>query len=109
MLKRSVEAYITESGREPFSEWFDSLKDQTSKARILNRIKRLSRGGVGDCESVGEGVFELRFFFGSGFRVYFAEYKQSIYLLLCGGDKRTQVKDIQKAKEHWKDFKERNK
>jgi len=104
--KKIVIIYADKNGREPFSEWFNSLKDRTFKARIRNRISRLEFGNFGDCEPVREGIFELRFFFGPGFRIYLAEDENSRILLLGGGDKKTQVKDILKAKSCWKKFKE---
>lgn len=107
MLQKTVEIYITASGREPFVEWIVALRDDKARARIRNRISEMPFGHFGDCEAVGEGVFELRFFFGPGFRVYFAQYKHSIILLLCGGDKKTQTTDIKTAKKYWKEFKER--
>lgn len=109
MLKKKIVVIYSENGREPFSEWLSSLRDRTFRARIRNRISRLELGNFGDCEPVGEGIFELRFFFGSGFRVYFAEYEEKMILLLGGGDKKTQSKDILKAKSCWKKFKETEK
>ena len=107
--KKIVVIYADKNGREPFSEWLNSLRDRTFRARIRNRISRLELGNFGDCEPVSEGVFELRFFFGSGFRVYFAKYEEERILLLGGGDKKTQIKDILKAKNCWKKFKETEK
>ena len=108
MLQRTIKIYATEKGREPFSEWLGSLRDERARKTIQNRLRRLKLGNFGDCEFVGEGVFELRFFFGSGFRIYFAEYSAGFFIfLLCAGDKKTQVRDIQKAQEYWKECKER--
>jgi putative addiction module killer protein len=104
--KKTVVIYAEKNGREPFSEWLTPLKDRTFRARIRNRISRLELGHFGDCEPVGEGIFELRFFFGPGFRVYFAKHEDTTILLLGGGDKKTQAKDILKAKNCWKKFKE---
>jgi len=104
---KTIEVYVTKKGNSPFFEWLYSLQDKTTKGRIRNRIKRLEVGGYGDCKSVGEGVYELRFFFGAGPRVYFGEDRGSITLLLCGGDKHSQTRDIQQAKAYWKEFKER--
>lgn len=104
--KKIVVIYAEKNGREPFLEWLTSLKDRTFRARIRNRISRLELGHFGDCEPVGEGIFELRFFFGPGFRVYFAKHEDTTILLLGGGDKKTQAKDILKAKSCWKKFKE---
>lgn len=71
------------------------------------RLKRLEAGIFGDCESVGEGVMELREHLGAGYRVYFGRHGQSIVILLCGGSKKTQVSDIRKARDYWADWKRR--
>ncbi len=71
----------------------------------MKRIGRLEYGLYGDCESVGDGVSELRIFLGPGYRVYFAEEVRHIVVLLCGGDKSTQDKDIKTAKTYWKEYK----
>jgi putative addiction module killer protein len=100
-------AYRTHEGRIPFNEWLDELDDQNIVARILARLARVRRGNLGDSRSVGEGVFELRVDYGPGYRVYFAQKGQALVILLCGGDKRTQEKDIQRAKQYWHDYKQR--
>lgn len=97
--------YEDEHGNEPFSEWFKGLKDIKGKERIGTRIRRLSEGLYGDSEPVGEGVSELRLFFGPGYRVYFGEEANNIVILLCGGDKSSQKRDIQTAKGYWKEYK----
>lgn len=74
------------------------MRDQRGKAKILIRIDRLARGNPGDAEPVGQGVSELRVNYGPGYRVYFTERGTALVLLLCGGDKRSQPKDIAKAK-----------
>jgi putative addiction module killer protein len=74
------------------------------RKRILARLSRLKQGNYGDCEIVGEGISELRMFFGSGYRVYFGEEENHIVILLCGGDKSSQSKDIKQAKEYWKEY-----
>lgn len=71
--------------------------------RIRKRLLRIENGNLGDYKSVGDGVFELRFFFSSGYRVYFGFDGETIVLLLCGGDKSSQAKDIKKAKDIWKE------
>ena len=101
-------AYRTREGRTPFNEWLDELDDQNIVARVLARLARVRRGNLGDCKSVGEGVSELRVDYGPGYRVYFAQKGQTLVILLCGGDKRTQEKDIQRAKQYWHDFKQRD-
>jgi putative addiction module killer protein len=82
-----------------FKTWLRSLKDRRAKARIEVRIKRISLGNFGDVEPVGNGVSELRIDYGAGYRVYFVKRGNIIVILLCGGDKSTQSKDIRKAHE----------
>ena len=84
---------------EEFSNWLRALHDQRGKAKILIRIDRLARGNPGDFEPVGQGVSELRIDYGPGYRVYFVQRGQKLIVLLAGGDKRTQAKDIARAKE----------
>jgi len=84
---------------EVFDAWLSKLKDAKGKARIIERIRSAERGNFGDCEPVGEGVSEMRIHFGPGYRVYFARSGNVVYVLLCGGTKRTQNRDIAKAKE----------
>ena len=84
---------------EEFSRWLRRLKDDQAVARILVRIRRAELGNLGDCRSVGGGVMEMRVDYGPGYRVYFARQGEAIVVLLCGGDKRTQARDIKRAKE----------
>ena len=91
--KKTLVIYQDNNCKEPLIEWLNSLKDINIKARINNRLRRIEMGNLGDFKSVGEGVFELRFDFGAGYRVYFAEVDNVIVLLLCGGDKNSQSKD----------------
>ena len=88
------------SGREPFTEWLNSLDTQT-RARIRVRIDRLEDGLFGDVQPEGEGVSELRLDFGPGYRVYFGQKGTEIHLLL-GGSKRSQEKDIRRARTMWR-------
>ena len=81
-----------------FSDWLAGLRDQRAKAKIAARIDRLSLGNAGDVEPVGEGVSELRIHYGAGYRVYFVKRGRALIILLCGGDKSTQTKDIRAAK-----------
>jgi putative addiction module killer protein len=104
---KELVAYRTREGRTPFNEWLDELDDQNVVARVLARLARVRRGNLGDCKSVGEGVSELRVDYGPGYRVYFAQKGQTLVILLCGGDKRRQEKDIQRAKQYWHDYKQR--
>lgn len=82
-----------------YAKWFAGLKDDNVKARIDRRIKRAANGAYGDVQPVGEGVSELRFHFGPGYRVYFKEIGGVLFLLLVGGDKSTQRRDVDLAKE----------
>ncbi len=80
-----------------FAEWLDGLQDIQARARIQARIERLAAGNPGDVESVGEGVSELRINMGPGYRVYFRQRGRELIILLAGGDKRTQARDIKTA------------
>jgi putative addiction module killer protein len=82
---------------EIFAKWLDELHDIRARARILVRIERLADGNPGDVKSVGEGVSELRIDYGPGYRVYFKNQGQKVVILLAGGDKHTQAKDIKTA------------
>jgi putative addiction module killer protein len=82
---------------EAFVNWLDGLADIRARARILVRIERLAEGNPGDVEPVGEGVSELRINYGPGYRVYYKQHGQSLIILLAGGDKHTQAKDIKTA------------
>lgn len=95
-----IHEYVTENKRAPYSEWLGSL-DRPVKVRVITRVDRVRRGLLGDCRSVGGGVFELRLDFGSGYRVYFGQQGDAIVVLLCGGDKDSQADDIKKAKGYW--------
>jgi putative addiction module killer protein len=81
-----------------FSLWLQSLRDSQTRARIAVRVRRLAFGNYGDVKPVGEGVSELRLDFGPGYRVYFIQRGQVLIVLLCGGDKSTQDRDIASAK-----------
>lgn len=94
--------YQKENGEEPFTQWLDALKDATTRRRISKRLRRIEENNLGDVEPAGDGVFELRLHFGAGYRIYFGRIRSEIILLLAGGDKGSQPKDIQKAKQYWK-------
>lgn len=82
---------------QTFARWFERLRDQQARARILVRIRRLSLDNPGDVGAVGEGVSELRITWGPGYRVYFTRRGPTVVILLAGGDKRTQARDIRAA------------
>lgn len=101
---RELRVYLTSSGNSPFDDWLDGLRDSKGRAQIEVRLDRLERGLLGDCKSVGDGVKELRVDFGPGYRVYFAEDGPVIVLLLIGGDKNRQEKNIKTAKEYLEEY-----
>ena len=105
---REVEIYRSRNGREPFTEWLNAIRDQKTQRRIRTRLAALKLGNFGDYKSVGGGVFELRFHFGGGHRIYFSEVDNTLVLLLCGGDKASQTRDIKDAKAYWLAYKERH-
>lgn len=82
---------------EAFDAWLAGLKDKVGRARIILRIRSAEHGNFGDCEPVGEGVFEMRIHFGPGYRAYFTRRAKIVYLLLLGGDKSSQKRDIKRA------------
>ena len=108
---RQILIYSTANGKEPFTEWLNSLRDRKGRAKIDERIERVQAGNLGDYSFIegGEGVYELRINFAGGYRIYFGQVGSTIILLLCGGDKNSQKKDIRKAKKYWKDYRKRQK
>ena len=80
-----------------FAKWIDKLQDIRARARILARIERLAMGNPGDVKAVGEGISELRIDYGPGYRVYYTQHGRSLVILLVGGDKSTQARDIKTA------------
>ncbi|MBL1211601.1 type II toxin-antitoxin system RelE/ParE family toxin [Geminocystis sp. GBBB08] len=105
--RKEIRRYRTKDGKVPFAKWFDSLKDRKTQLKINERLRRVSLGNLGDYKSIGEGIFELRIDYGAGYRIYFAQEGNQIIVLLCGGDKSSQKKDILQAKEYWYDYKNR--
>jgi putative addiction module killer protein len=104
---RVIRNYKTPDGLEPFEEWFGALRDKNAKARVLERINRVRLGNFGDCKSLSESIFELRIHYGPGYRIYFGDLDGVIVILLCGGTKRTQNQDINKAREYWQELRNR--
>ncbi len=102
---KEVLIYESKSGKKPFIQWIESL-DNVTKGRINNRIIRLSLGHYGDYKSVVKNIKELRFHFGAGYRIYFAEYDKHIIILLSGGNKKTQKRDIDKALAYTQEYEE---
>ncbi len=104
---REVRRYITPEGENPFNEWITSLRDRIARGKINERLRRIFLGNLGDYKFVGDGVFELRIHYAAGYRVYFGQVDSVVILLLCGGDKSTQNRDIRKAKDYWRDYEQR--
>ena len=102
---KEVVAFRAKNGQVPFEDWLDELNDKRAVARVLARLARVRQGNLGDCKPVGEGVSELRVDYGAGYRVYLGQKGQTLVVLLCGGDKRTQDRDIRLAKQYWHEFK----
>ena len=102
-----IRHYVTHAGRDVFDDWLSRLADARAQAKIASRINRLAAGNFGDCRSLRRGVSELRIDWGPGYRVYYATLGIVCVLLLCGGDKRKQSSDIERALEYFKDYKER--
>ena len=105
--EKTILTYVKSDGSIPFNNWLESLRDRKARAIVRARINRVRLGNLGDCKSVGEGVRELRINFGAGYRVYFSQLGDKIIVLLLGGDKSSQNKDIKQAKLYWQDYKRR--
>jgi putative addiction module killer protein len=105
----TLEYYLTDSGEKPFKEWLDGLKDITARQKVRIRLDRVRLGNLGKNRSVGEGIYELKIDYGPGYRVYYGLDKKTVVLLLLGGDKSSQKKDITQARSYWEDHKRRKK
>lgn len=103
----TIRHYLTRDGEDPIVEWLRTLRDLQGKAAIIRRLNRLELGNFGDFKPIREGVFELRIDVGPGYRVYYARSGKTVILLLCGGSKRTQDADIDRACAYWRDWNSR--
>jgi putative addiction module killer protein len=99
-----LEPLVLESGKCPFQEWFDGMRDLGAKSMVRTRLVRVVTGNFGNCRDLKGGLWELKIDFGPGYRVYFGKVGPRVILLLNGGDKSSQERDIAKARRHWKDF-----
>ena len=99
----TVREYETVDGKVPFRDWLATL-DRATRARVQARVVRFEMGNLGDHKGVGGGVQEARVMFGPGYRIYFAQDGATLVLLLAGGSKGTQAKDIRRAKQYWRDY-----
>jgi len=102
--KYQLEYYQQENGSVPFREWLHGLRDQMAVARIRARLTRVKAGNFGTIRAVGDGVTELKVDHGPGYRLYYAMVGKTVVLLLIGGDKSTQDRDIKTAKSYWREY-----
>ncbi len=106
-IEKEIEFYYNSKGESPIINWLDNI-DNITRKRIQTRILRLASGNYGDFKKVNKNILELRIDFGSGYRVYFAEINNKIVLLLYGGDKKTQTKDISRAIAYFEEYRGKN-
>lgn len=106
-MEYTLLSYETSRGKCPFTQWLNGLKDIQARSKIRLRLERLEMGNFGHCKSIGDGVYELKIDCGPGYRVYYGMIGKKIVLLLSGGSKRTQEKDIEAAKAYFIDYKTR--
>ena len=102
-----VRHYVTRAGKDVFDDWLSKLADSRAQAKVVSRINRLAAGNFGDCKPLRQGLCEMRIDWGPGYRVYYATLGSVCVLLLCGGDKRKQTADIDRALKFLRDYKER--
>jgi putative addiction module killer protein len=105
----TINEYKDEFGKSIYAQWLESIKDARAKARIIMQVDKMELGLFGDSQPIGYGLSELRIHYGPGYRVYYGKEDMHRYLLLRGGNKSTQSKDIKLAKDHWKDHERRKK
>jgi putative addiction module killer protein len=105
---REVITYVDRNDNEPFTKWLNNLRDAVGRRHILRRMQKLKQGIYGDHKLLGQGLCELRIFFGPGYRVYTGEHGNKIVILL-GGDKDSQQSDIQRARDYWQEYKNHEK
>ena len=103
-MQREIKKLELQNGQVPFDDWFDSLRDWKMQVGVDARLARVRAGNFGDCKSVGAGVFELRIALGPGLRVYYGLQGRQVVVLVGGGDKSTQSRDIRRAQQLWHQF-----
>ena len=105
-MEKSLVFFEDNKGKVPFDQWIKRLKDKRAIASILSKLNKVREGNFGDCKYLRSGVWELRIHYAKGYRIYFAKYLNQFVVLLWGGDKSTQRKDINRAILYWRIFKE---
>lgn len=103
VFKKHIEVYVEKNGQAPFINWLESLSPPIS-ARVKERLDRVALGNLGDYKHINKDILEFRLSFSPGYRIYFYQKGNKIILLLCGGDKSTQKKDIKKATNYLYDY-----
>ncbi len=106
--KKQIKIYKDIKGHEPFAEWINKLA-MPVRARVFAKLDRVETDNLGDHKYISDGISEFRLQFGPGYRIYYGETENTVIILLCGGTKATQKKDITKAKKFWGEFKNRSK
>jgi len=104
----TVQVYATANGKEPFNEWLKSVKDRDSQSLIFQRLQRIKLGHFGDCKPLSNGLWEFRIHSGAGYRLYYSRIGRRVILLLCGGGKGSQSKDIKLATKYLEDYRRRS-
>jgi putative addiction module killer protein len=99
-----IEFFADDNGIEPFTDWFESLKDMSARIKIRQKLDRMTKGNFGNVEPVGGGISEAKIDYGPGYRIYFAKLGTKKVLILYGGDKSTQGKDIKKSQIYYKQY-----
>lgn len=107
-IEQEVRLYAQLDGFVPFTRWYRGLRDRSTPRRIRERLARIRAGNFGDSKSVGGGVQELRIPVGPGIRIYFGRLGNSVVILLCGGDKQSQDRDIRRAQLYWNEYRSRS-
>ncbi|MBP8276412.1 MAG: type II toxin-antitoxin system RelE/ParE family toxin [Propionivibrio sp.] len=100
--------YLDEAGNDPYQDWLDAMRDRVAKVAIIRRVARMEVGLFGDCKPLRDGVWELRVDVGAGYRVYYAHVGDRVILLIGGGDKKSQSRDIERSVKLLKDWEQRN-
>jgi putative addiction module killer protein len=101
-----IRYYVTSDGKQPFAEWFADI-EPVARAKVTRSIARMEQGNLSNVKTVGEGVLEYRMDFGPGYRVYFGRDGERLVILLTGGTKKRQQRDINAARSYWQDYKSR--
>ena len=101
---REIRIYTTSNGRSPYRQWSTRIRDEKLRTAISTRLTRLETGNLGDFKRLNQDLYELRIHYGSGYRIYFGSFQNTVIILLCGGTKGTQQRDITRAQNYWNDF-----